>query len=319
MVAAYFALVGFYFLLVNIQNWHYATVFLALGILSHSYVALYVPGAFLYVIFSMGKTSKTVKIFFSMLLLLLLVCSPYLIWSNLILESSSKFLLYPMMVRGYDFYLHSPDIKVLVINDFLSTSPVIIAKIRVMNMVNTLLPLFDGFDRQYIFRFWVDKLPGALTFFIAIFSYIGIVKFYKNYKKEILFFIISPFIFTSMYWGWFTGGFTLSTFQPLVPMMFLFGVAYILGQNINLMKIAVMDTIFEFIIFIVYIVVYIPQSRFGISYYSKVMQRLDIHTLWVSTSLFEHLILGIFSMGLIVLTFYRSTKAISQKKSLIFC
>lgn len=243
---AYFMLLAIYFLFfrepVSRQNYFLAGLFGGLSFLTHNSNAIFI-GTIIIIMLLFKRENKNKNkfkfnirfwnnfeihyvYFFASLFVVLI---PYLFWvySFYGTISTSKFIYYPFSVTGYDLALQGTPEEIFAV--FHSTPITQIIWIRISNAIVTLTPAIIPLTPiPYQFRIYepcfyhLFSLPGVLSAIMYIFVLIWFLKYVTRKTKTsniLVLFVILPFIFNLIMWGWITWGIIKQTPSILILIM----------------------------------------------------------------------------------------------------
>jgi hypothetical protein len=222
-LVGYFVLLSWYFLMQGKRPF-LAGLFAGLAYLSHDLGAIYLAGAFLYLLLARHRSKPEILRF---MLPVLALIAPWLTLSRLLSNHLSLFFLYIISVQGLP---NSRDVQPL-LAAFLATPLARIIWIRVVNLYLLLFPwplgaydpntpLVNTFNALAFF-----PLAGAAGIFLFAFSYYGIARDLLRRAREIVCFIVVPLALILLIQGWPGPGLGAMHFaEPLVPLLTGFAV-----------------------------------------------------------------------------------------------
>lgn len=186
---------------------------LALAYLAHAMYIFFLPGFLIYYMVKIKRHTNR-EVFLSsikLLFLFFLFILPWIFWVFVIYKNpSDKFLRFPFAI----FY-HNPEIMAStssIIETFLSTHIVTIVWVRVVNAIQSLLPVSLGMVQEgypsniegiytNILRFYWTTIPGTLFLSTFVFCFYSLAKNFKENRSFYLNFLLLPFILHLLYWG----------------------------------------------------------------------------------------------------------------------
>jgi len=269
----FFILLFFYLVIDKKKNWPMLGGLVGISLLTHQLSLFYLLTGIV-ILHSLYK----IKIFFSkwfwsMVLMILIFITPWLVYITIINPSPSHatFLFYPFAVEGYENVLNATFSEVW---KTFSAKPLYhVTGVRVVNLLNTIFPVipvlkivnsFIPIPTIHLHKIvnisslplayhYFHSIPGNLTLFLSIFVFLGIIKIYRMKKHRLLLIItLLPLIFTGLFYGWIVPGLARQTLQPIIPLLILIGVWYInsLKYKKYLFALVLALTIVETIVFI---------------------------------------------------------------------
>lgn len=239
-LAAYFILT-FYYLLMRDS---YSSVFIAgpiiaLAFLSHGYTFLFLVGGLVFIVLKMKEKSfkDAMKRIFFVVTGFFVFIAPWLNWTREFSHSSlgSRQMYYPFCVNGPTMVLHNTPDEIQSI--FLSTPLETILSIRLSNIYRTLFPwpLISYLQgeletvHEVIWLLYANTLPSAVGLVLFVLASVAIVR-EVTIRKEIVSFILVPFLSSVIFWGWISIGLVRQTLHPLIPLLIILSVGYLLKR-----------------------------------------------------------------------------------------
>jgi len=211
--ATFFFLSAIYFAIRN-EKILWISLFIALAYLAHAMYIFFLPGFLIYFFLLQKKMNNGIQSTFSsckLLFFFILFTLPWNFWIFFIYQNpSDKFLRFPFAI-----YYHTPEIMAntsAIIKTFLSTPITTIIWVRVVNAVQSLLPVSLGLVQDdypnnvfgiytNILRFYWTTIPGTLFLSTFILCYYSLSKNFKANCSFYFNFLILPFVLHLLFWG----------------------------------------------------------------------------------------------------------------------
>lgn len=215
-----------------------AGFFGGMGFLFHNYAGFYIGIAILLLIcrekINRGNVLDILKKSSYFFIFLLIVIAPYFMWvySYYGTLSTSRFVYYPIAVKGYDSALNENNQELF--DTFYRTPVREIIMIRIINTIVTLTPaalpinpIAANFPTYNPIYYYTHDYPGALSTLMYLIVVIWFFRYLTGRTGTdyvIVSYLILPLIINLVLYGWKEWGLVGQILHPTVPLLIILGV-----------------------------------------------------------------------------------------------